>query len=214
MKKAILFDMDGVLVDSEAFIAQAAIAMFAEKGVHVKEEDFHAFIGMGEDRYLGGVAEKYGVSLSMPADKVRTYKIYGEQVAGKLQAMPGVKKFVLQCRSQGLKLAVASSADRMKVNRNLKEIGLADGVFDAIITGEDIVNKKPAPDIFLAAALAVGVNPSDAMVIEDAISGVQAGVSAGCSVVGIIGSFSGEALLAAGAERVFHNLSDQSALDW
>jgi beta-phosphoglucomutase len=63
MIKGVLFDMDGVLVDSEAFICKAAIEMFSEKGVHVKEEDFQPFVGMGENSYLGGVAEKYRLKL-------------------------------------------------------------------------------------------------------------------------------------------------------
>ena len=57
----VIFDMDGVLVDSEPFIAEAAVRMFAEKGVEVRPEDFRPFIGMGEDRFLGGVAESRGV---------------------------------------------------------------------------------------------------------------------------------------------------------
>ncbi|MBK9390055.1 MAG: HAD hydrolase-like protein [Bacteroidetes bacterium] len=66
MIKGVLFDMDGVLVDSERFIARAAIMMFEELGVQVKPEDFHPFVGTGENRYLGGVAEKYGITVDLP----------------------------------------------------------------------------------------------------------------------------------------------------
>ena len=74
--------MDGVLVESEPFIAEAAVRMFAEKGVAVRPEDFRPFIGMGEDRFLGGVAEARGVVLDLPRDKVRTYEIYLELIQG------------------------------------------------------------------------------------------------------------------------------------
>ena len=84
--KGIIFDMDGVLCDSEPFIAEAAAKMFAERhGTAVTPEDFHPFVGTGEDRFLGGVAEKYGVKLDMPADKDRTYAIYLDIIRGRLR---------------------------------------------------------------------------------------------------------------------------------
>src|SRR5271166_6500451 len=95
----VIFDMDGVLVESEAFIAEAAVRMFAEKGVQVRPEDFRPFIGMGEDRFLGGVAEARGVVLHMPRDKHRTYEIYLELIPGRLESLPGVGEFIGRCRS-------------------------------------------------------------------------------------------------------------------
>ena len=116
----VIFDMDGVLVESEPFIAEAAVRMFAEKGVAVRPEDFRPFIGMGEDRFLGGVAEARDVVLDLPRDKVRTYEIYLELIRGRLEPLPGVADFIGRCRSLGLRLAVASSADRVKVEGNLR----------------------------------------------------------------------------------------------
>ena len=93
--EAVLFDMDGVLVDSEAFIAQAAIAMLAERyGVTATREDFLPFIGTGENRFISGVAEKYGLSLDLEADKARTYELYFEVVRGKLREIPGAGAFL------------------------------------------------------------------------------------------------------------------------
>ena len=155
----VIFDMDGVLLESEPFIAAAAVKMFAEKGVAVVPEEFRPFIGTGEDRFLGGVAEARGVSLDMPRDKVRTYEIYLDLIAGRLEALPGVGRFLAECRRRGLKTAVASSADRMKVEGNLKEIHLTASDFQAIIVGEDVTNKKPAPDIFLEAARRLNLAP-------------------------------------------------------
>ena len=84
LPKGVIFDMDGVLVDSESFICKAACMMFAEHGVTVKPEDFLPFVGMGENRYLGGVAAKYNFPIDIERDKKRTYDIYLEIIKGKL----------------------------------------------------------------------------------------------------------------------------------
>ena len=212
----VIFDMDGVLVESEPFIAEAAVRMFAEKGVHVQPEDFRPFIGMGEDRFLGGVAEARGVVLDMPHDKDRTYEIYLELIPGRLKPLPGVGEFIGRCRSLGLRLAVASSADRVKVTGNLRELGLPPGTFDAVVVGEDIVHKKPAPDIFMEAARRLGLAPAVCLVIEDAVSGVTAAKAAGARCLGLTTSFSPEHLRSAGADWTAPDLASASdeALAW
>ena len=78
----VLFDMDGVLVDSEVFICRAACMMFEESGLKVRPEDFLPFVGTGENRYLGGVAEKYGFAIEINEAKERTYDIYLEIIRG------------------------------------------------------------------------------------------------------------------------------------
>ncbi len=199
--KAILFDMDGVLCDSEPLIAEAACRMFAERhGVHPTPADFHPFIGTGEDRYLGGVAEKYGVRLNKPGDKARVYEIYLEIIPGRLRPLPGVREFIAAARADGWRLAVATSADRIKMEGNLREIGLPEATFDACVAGEDIVHKKPAPDIFLLAAQRAGAPPERCVVIEDAVSGVRAAKAAGARCLGLTSSHTAEALRAAGAD--------------
>ncbi|MCP3886333.1 MAG: HAD hydrolase-like protein, partial [Propionibacteriaceae bacterium] len=93
--QGVIFDMDGVLCDSEEFICKAAIQMFAERyDIQAQPEDFLPFVGAGENRYVGGVAEQYGVTLTMPDDKVRTYEIYLEIIRGALSALPGAVEFV------------------------------------------------------------------------------------------------------------------------
>jgi HAD superfamily hydrolase (TIGR01509 family) len=196
----VIFDMDGVLVESEPFIAEAAVRMFAEKGVAVRHEEFRPFIGTGEDRFLGGVAEARGVALDMPRDKVRTYEIYLDLIRGRLQPLPGVREFIGRCRAIGWKMAVASSADRMKVEGNLRELGLPAGSFEVVVVGEDVARKKPAPDIFLEAARRQGLDPTTCLVIEDAESGVAAAKAAGCHCLGLTTSFSAQQLRTAGAD--------------
>jgi len=205
--RGILFDMDGVLCDSEPLIAEAACRMFAERhGARVTPADFHPFVGTGEDRYLGGVAEKYGVMLRKPDDKARVYEIYLELIPGRLRALPGVTGFIAAARAAGWRLAVATSADRIKMDGNLREIGLPAATFDAAVTGEDIERKKPAPDIFLLAARRIGVPPERCVVVEDAVSGVTAAKAAGARCLGLTGSYPADALRRAGADWIADGL--------
>jgi len=192
-----LFDMDGVLVDSEEFTCKAAILMFKEKGVVVNEEDFTPFIGMGEDRYLGGVAEKYGVPFDGIRDKKRTYDLYQEIAKGELNPLPGVLKFIAECRDKKLKIAVATSADEVKMKCNLREIGIPVSIFNATVNGLEVERKKPFPDIYLEAAKRLKVKPENCLVVEDAINGEKAGKAAGCKVLAITGSFAAEEFLLA-----------------
>jgi beta-phosphoglucomutase len=192
--RAVIFDMDGVLTDSEPLINAAAIAMFKEKGLTVQPDDFLPFVGTGEDRYIGGVAEKYHFPLDLPTAKARTYEIYLELVPKQLRAFPGATDLVRNCREAGLRVAVASSADRVKIEANLRQIGLPPESWDAIVTGEEVVNKKPAPDIFLNAAAKLGLLPSECVVVEDAVNGVEAAKAAGMRCVAVAQTFPAERL--------------------
>lgn len=186
--------MDGVLVDTEELIARASVEMFREKGLTVTKEDFLPFVGTGEVRYLGGVAEKYGFPLDVMEAKKRVYEIYGEIAHDNLRVLPGVHAFIERCRRQGLRLAVATSADRVKMLINLREGGLPEAWFDALITAEDVVHKKPAPDIYLKAAEKLGLPPGRCLVVEDAPAGITAGKKAGARVLALTTSFPAERL--------------------
>ena len=204
----VIFDMDGVLCDSEPFICAAARGMFAERhGLTVGPEDFVPFVGAGEDRYLGGVAEKHGVRLDMPADKERTYEIYLEIIRGRLQPLGGAREFIAACRARGLKLAVATSADRVKLVGNLEQIQLPVESFDACITGSEVRHKKPDPEIFLAAASRLCLPPPRCMVVEDAPNGIRAARAAGMRCLGLTSSFDAAALKDAGAQTVAPDLA-------
>jgi beta-phosphoglucomutase len=201
MIRAVLFDMDGVLVDSEAFIAEAAIAMLAERyGVKATREDFQPFIGKGEDKFIGGVAEKYGARIEIVADKARTYELYFQMIRGRLKELPGAVDFVRECRARGLKTAIATSADRRKLEANLAEIGLSEADFDVAVDGLQVGRKKPFPDIYIEAARRLGLDPAECLVVEDAVSGVRAAKAAGAACLALGGSFPEAELRAAGAD--------------
>jgi beta-phosphoglucomutase len=199
--RAVIFDMDGVLTDSEPLINQAAVAMFQELGLHVAPDDFTPFIGTGEDRYLGGVAEKHRFTLHLPSAKKRTYEIYLALVPQRLRAYPGAAQLVDQCRLAGLKIAIASSADRIKIDANLRQIGLPPESWDALVTGDEVQHKKPAPDLFLAAAHKLGLPPAECVVIEDAPNGIEAARAAGIRCVAVSQTFPPSQLTAANLVR-------------
>lgn len=214
MIKAVLFDMDGVLADSEQLISRAAAMMFGELGIKVEQHDFKPFTGTGENRYIGGVAEKYNISIDIEKAKARTYEIYMKIIRGKLKPHPGAAALVSRCRETGLKLALVTSSDRIKTEATLAEIGISPGSFDAVITGSDVKNKKPFPDIYLEAARRTGYTPGECLVIEDAPSGIKAAKSAGCRCLAVTTTF--EKSLLAGADWICDTLENipEEVLKW
>jgi len=214
LPRGIIFDMDGVLVDSEPFIIKASMQMFAEKGLKVKPQDFHPFTGTGENRFLGGVAEKYNFQFNIERGKNRTYDIYLEIIKDRLNPLPGTREFISKCKAAGKKLVVASSADLRKVKGNLAEIKIPAETFDAVVVGNDVEHKKPAPDIFLLAAKRIGLAPKHCLVVEDAPSGIAAAKAAGCKCLAITSSFTPQQL--AGADFFAPDLAHvpKEAINW
>lgn len=204
----VIFDMDGVLCDSEPFILEAAQThLRAKYGIQVPAADFKEFVGAGDDAFVGGPARKHGVTPELPADKEATYDRYDELIRGRLQALPGAIAFARSLRGVGRRAAVASAADLRKVRGNLQAIGLWEGVFDAIVTGSDVSRKKPAPDGFLMAASRIGIPAEQCLVIEDAVNGVKAAKAAGATCLAVTTTFPAEALRAAGADHLAPDLS-------
>ena len=229
--KAVIFDMDGVLCDSEWFIAEAGRLMFKENhGVEVEREDFHPFVGLGEYSFLGGVAEKYQVKdFDKERDKEKTYEIYVELVKkpGVLKPLPGAIDFVHRCRALGLKTALATSADQVKMMANLEAVGLINTelssdqiglaaaieaaarnkVFDAMVNGLDAARQKPYPDIFLEAASRLEEDPSGCWVIEDSLGGIEAAKAAGMRCLALLTSFPEEKIKEANPDKIARDLS-------
>lgn len=191
--KAILFDMDGVLIESEYLMRASAIRALADYGVQAEHEDFVEFTGMGEDRFVGGVAEKHGLTY-VTAMKELAYDYFGQRVKEEAHVPAGVKEMLEALHQKGLVLAVCSAADLRKVRYNLLAIGVDESIFSALVTGSDVARKKPFPDIYLEGARRIGMEPKDCLVIEDAISGIQAAHAAGMDAVGVPTTFSKEEL--------------------
>jgi len=191
--KAILFDMDGVLIESEFLMRHSAIQALAEWGIQAKHEDFREFTGMGEDMFVGGVAQKYGHTYTYDM-KDRAYDYFGAQVKELAHVPEGVKEMLMALHEKGLVMAVCSAADLRKVRYNIQAIGVDESIFSALVTGSDVERKKPFPDIYLKGAELIGMNPEDCLVVEDAVSGIKAAHAAGMDAVGVPTTFSKEEL--------------------
>ena len=210
--RAILFDMDGVLIDSEQLMAKAGILALREFGIEAVSEDFLPFVGRGEDKYIGGVAEKHGVRYDT-AMKDRAYDYYGQMVAAEATVPADTLPTLKALHARGIRMAVCSSADRVKVRYNLRAIGADESLFGAIVTGSDVERKKPAPDIYLKGAELLGEKPEDCLVVEDAPSGIQAAHAGGIRAVGITSSFSAQELTQqANPEYLIDTLSELLSL--
>ncbi|KAG6702381.1 protein SUPPRESSOR OF QUENCHING 1, chloroplastic isoform X1 [Carya illinoinensis] len=213
---AVLFDMDGVLCNSEEPSRKAGVDVFAEMGVEVTVEDFVPFMGTGEANFLGGVASVKGVKGFNPeAAKKRFFEIYLDKYAKPNSGIgfPGALELITQCKSKGLKVAVASSADRIKVDANLAAAGLPLSMFDAIVSADAFENLKPAPDIFLAASKILNVLPSECIVIEDALAGVQAAKAAQMRCIAVTTTLSEETLKAASPSLIRNEIGSVSLHD-
>lgn len=209
--KAILFDMDGVLIESEFLMRHSAIQALADYGITAKHEDFLPFTGMGEDKFVGGVAEKYGHKYEF-AMKELSYDYYGQQVKEMTEIPEGIKEMLTTLHEKGLILAVCSAADLRKVKYNIQAIGVDESIFTALVTGSDVTRKKPFPDIYLEGARRVGIEPKDCLVVEDAISGIQAAHAAGMDAAAVPTTFSKEALLQENPEYMLDHIQELTGL--
>ena len=199
--EAVLFDMDGVLVSSDRISRLAARDVLKDLyAIDVDPEEFLAYTGMGEGVFLAGVAKAHGVEIDVDRTKAAFFETYLAKYCDGSEniSFPGAVELVKACKNAGLKVAVASAADYIKVQGNLAAGRIDIGLFDAVISADQFVGKlKPNPDIFLAAGEALGVAPAHCVVIEDAIAGIEAARRAGMRVIGVSTTMSAEDLLGA-----------------
>lgn len=220
----VIFDMDGVLVDSELAITTASIESLREWNIDAKVEDFKEFTGMGDDKFIGGVAAKYGLDYDLKM-KERAYEIYLSTANERVRVFDWSRPLIEGLHRDGYLLALASASDYIKVKKNIECIGVAPEIFNAIVTGSDVERKKPFPDIFLKAFEKVknsldrdasiardacnsgDIDVSRTLVFEDALSGVQAARAAGMKCIAVTTSFDAPQLTDAGAHFVTDDLS-------
>lgn len=207
-----IFDMDGVLVRSAPVTIHAAQIILEEYGVIAKPKEFAPYIGAGEARFIGGVAEAHGIPFE-PVMKEKLNRKYAEIVAEELPPYPAGKAVLEALKARGEKVALASSADMVKIKANLGAADIPLFWFDAIASGEDASRKKPAPDIFLAAARGLGADPKDCLVIEDAINGIEAARAAGMRVVAVTSYFDRETLKIHEPDGVIDDLMELLSLN-
>ena len=206
--EAILFDCDGVLVDSEAITCGVLRDMFDEQGWRMTlAECMQRFVGHTVKSQRSVIEAHTGVPLT-DAWLEQFYALRNERLTQDITAIVGVHEAVahLHDHCQG-RIAVASGADRFKVEMMLKQVGLIEFFEGRIFSGHEMPRSKPHPDVYLAAAAHLQMDPARCLVIEDTTVGITAGVAAGATVWAYAPpGADAHALRQAGAAQVFEHM--------
>ena len=211
--EAILFDCDGVLVDSEPITNGVLRDMLAEAGwVLTSQECMEIFIGKMVRSETARIEAHTGRPLT-DAWMDAFYARRNTALEERLVAIDHIHGTIERVHAHhGGRIACASGADRFKVEMQLAKVGLAPYFAGRIFSGHEMPRTKPAPDVYLAAAAALQAAPARCAVVEDTVTGVQAGVAAGATVFAYAPLDDGNALRAAGAVQVFGSMAELPAL--
>lgn len=192
MLKAVIFDMDGVLVDSEKFHSVVERKMFEDLGLDISDEEYATFLGRSMVGLWSGLKVKYDLKDSVGDLIKKNTRMFYDFIEGdsKLEPIEGVEDLIKELLANGIKMAVATSARREMMDNMLKLVGL-DKYFETRVNADDITHSKPDPQIYLLAAKNLLVDPNECVAIEDAKNGLIAARSAGMKTVGFTGSGDG-----------------------
>lgn len=183
--RALIFDLDGTIFDSETAIFRAWQTVYAEQGATLSLETWLPLIGTNEVQFdpLAHIESLVGhpVDHDRVLERARTLE---REYVDATDALPGVRRYLETAREMGLLLAVASSSGREWVEGHLQRLGLRE-FFSVLRTRDDVERTKPDPALFLQAAEGLGVQPTEALVIEDSLNGIKAAQAAGMRVVAV-----------------------------
>jgi beta-phosphoglucomutase family hydrolase len=186
--KAVIFDMDGVLVNSEPFYVEVEQTNFRQLGLEISEEEHQTYQGTATDQMWKIIKKRHAVKqpveelVKMTNNLVTPYF----QSLGKMEPMPGVEQLIKKLKGKGVPLALASSSYPDVIDIILEKTGLKN-YFDVVVDSQMAGASKPEPDIFLLAAKKLGVSPEKCIVIEDSANGIKAAKSAGMFCVAFAG---------------------------
>lgn len=215
--KLVIFDCDGVLVDSEMIASRELALYLTDLGRPTQAAECRQlFTGMSIQSVADKVRTAWGVSV--PDDFIERLRAR-DRIAfeRELKAVAHVEDVLTHLRKANIAFCVASSGTPEKIRHSLELTGLLSWFDDHVFSATQVAHGKPAPDLFTFAAARMDVPAGHCLVIEDAAPGVQGGVAAGMDVFGFIGAshctpHSGEALLTSGAKRIFERMADLPAL--
>lgn len=209
--QAILFDLDGVIVDSEAMHNEAVAAVIAAHGVVLPPSLFDEFMGIPDEVLLAHINRTYLADRFATADLLAQKQVTYLAMAHRLQSIPGAVEFIRAARPHFRGFAVATSSLRSNQLLVFDRFGLYD-YFDAVVTAEDVERTKPDPEPYRRAAERLGQPATACVVIEDSVNGIRSGRSAGCRVVGLTTTYSASTLAAAGADAVCASFAEIRSL--
>jgi HAD superfamily hydrolase (TIGR01509 family) len=215
--EAVLFDCDGVLVDSEPLTNGVLRDMLAAQGWEMTTaECMRFFVGKAVMDEVAAIEARTGRPVTdawMAEFRARRNQTLQDQ----LEAVPHIHSAVRAIHTgYAGRIACASGADRIKVELQLRKVGLIEYFEGRVFSGHEMPRSKPWPDVYLAAAAALQARPGRCAVVEDTVTGVRAGVAAGATVFGYAPGTSGhvdaQALMDAGANRTFNSMLDLAVL--
>ena len=184
MIKAVIFDMDGTLVDTERLGIKAWKAGAVELGLAIDEALIHQFIGRTLPDVMGILEKHYGSHETADALYVRHKVIRDEMVKTELELKAGAAECLDELLAAGYHVGLATSSRHVTAERNLKAFGLFDK-FETVTCGEDVVHGKPDPEMYLLACKRAGFAPEECAVVEDSRNGCVSGITAGCHVFAV-----------------------------
>ena len=182
--KAVIWDMDGVIVDTSPYHEEAWRETFFKRGVEFTEKDFRRSFGQRNDTIITGVLGKppsQKVIDSIADEKEASFR---RKICQQIEPLPGVTQLLSVLTAAGFRQALATSAPLQNVRLVMKDLGI-EGYFEGVVTEKDVTDGKPSPQGFLLAARKLGVEPEDCIVIEDAVVGVAAAKRAGMGCVAV-----------------------------
>lgn len=210
MIKALIFDFDGLILDTETPYIEVWKEIFAENGFEYPKEQWSLTIGGWGESTFDPAAELYKLSGSkIDLEGLRRrHQARSDQLILQEPVLPGVKQYLADGQRLGVRLAIASSSERSWVVPHLSRLGIVQ-YFEKIITGDDVApgRTKPHADIFQKALAALALRPEEAVVLEDSPNGIKAAKAAGMFVVGIPNP-STEQLQMEGADILLRSLAD------
>lgn len=191
MIKALVFDMDGVIIDSEPIHTELTVDVLKDVGVTPTENEIYEFVGVRNEEMWDALIKRYNINESIEKLMARqkAYKIE-RFFNAKLEPIDGVLDLLRAANRKGLKIALATSSPRYFAKYVLKAVKVA-VFFDILVTADEISNSKPDPEIYLKAAEALGLLPDECIAVEDAYYGIMAAKSAGMKCIGFINPNSG-----------------------
>jgi beta-phosphoglucomutase len=202
---ALIFDMDGVLVDSEPLHKRAKELAFGKLGIELSEEVYDSYKGRPDETMLPEILHERG-GMERLAELSRLKREFYESIEHEQQAVPGAVEFVGWAKSR-YRIALATSATPRNRGAALERLGIGDA-FEVIVDHGRRLRPKPDPEVFLMAMRELGIGAVDCWIVEDSLNGIVAGKAAGCVTIGITTTFDAEKLAAAGADVVIESLAE------